>query len=310
MRARRTLEGIGRFAAIPGALVAQAAGDDPVRLGLSSAVVYLLLLFLFATAGTTLMRRSAWSGAGVRVLWRIVVVPTLLLAAVVASWTFDLFTNGRVAFQESILWSVLVAISVAALWFWVEARARRLHAGASRTQVAEKPQRPGVTAAPPKPSGPSKEGTAIFVSYRRAGTGDVTGRIFDRLTRDFPSSMIFKDVDSIPLGVDFREHIVRSVSRCRVLLAVIGRDWAGAGPGPDGTTLQDPADFVRIEIETALERGIPVVPVLVQGARIPPESDLPPSLRRLAYHQGIAVRPDPDFHPDMERLVRGLRDHL
>lgn len=69
-------------------------------------------------------------------------------------------------------------------------------------------------------------------------------------------------------------------------------------------------DFVRVEIEAALQRDIPVVPVLVQGSQMPRESDLPPSLHSLSYRNGIAVRPDPDFHQDMDRLIKGIEEHL
>jgi hypothetical protein len=117
-------------------------------------------------------------------------------------------------------------------------------------------------------------------------------------------------VDSIPLGVDFRKHLTDSVGKCQLLLAVIGQEWAANSKRESKAGVEDPRDFVRIEIESALQRDIPVIPVLVQGASIPQETELPTSLHALAYHNAIAVRPDPDFHSDMTRLIKGIEHHL
>ena len=149
----------------------------------------------------------------------------------------------------------------------------------------------------------------IFLSYRRDDSADATGRIYDRLVQRFGKEQIFKDVDSIPLGVDFREHLGDVVGRCHLVLVVIGDRWIDAGTA-GARRLDDAADFVRIEIESALERKIPVVPVLVRGATIPADSALPQSLRALSYRNGMSVRPDPDFHRDMDRLIAGLETHL
>lgn len=161
----------------------------------------------------------------------------------------------------------------------------------------------------PRPAPASAPRDGVFLSYRRDDSADVTGRIYDRLVQRFGKAQVFKDVDSIPLGVDFREHLGNVVGRCSVVLVVIGDRWLNAG-APGARRLDDVADFVRIEIESALERRIPVVPVLVRGAAIPGDSDLPQTLRPLAYRNGIAVRPDPDFHRDMDRLITGLESHL
>jgi TIR domain len=146
---------------------------------------------------------------------------------------------------------------------------------------------------------------SVFVSYRRQDSQHITGRIYDRLAARFGREAIFKDVDSIPLGFDFRDHLREQVGQCAVLIAVIGKNWnppAASG----GRRLGDPRDHLRIEIESALDRRIPVIPVLVDGIDMPTEEELPHSLARLAYHNGIAVRPDPDFHHDADRLVRGI----
>jgi len=146
----------------------------------------------------------------------------------------------------------------------------------------------------------------IFVSYRREDSPDVCGRIYDRLIRQFGKQAIFKDVDSIPFGVDFRTYLDEMVSRCDVLLAVIGDRWLEAKGAGGKSRLSDPTDYVRIEIESALQRNIPVVPLLVRGAKMPDEAVLPDSIKSLVFRNGLPIRPDPDFHNDMDRLIEGL----
>ena len=94
----------------------------------------------------------------------------------------------------------------------------------------------------------------IFISYRRDDAADVTGRIHDRLREHFGKEAIFADVDKIPLGDDFRAHLDQKMGRCKVLLPVIGRDWINATDRDGKPRLEDPTDFVRLEIEAALER--------------------------------------------------------
>lgn len=150
--------------------------------------------------------------------------------------------------------------------------------------------------------------THIFISYRRKDSPDVCGRIYDRLVQKFGKQAIFKDVDSIPLGVDFRVHLDNKVAECKVLLAVIGDRWIDAN-GPEGRSrLFDPRDYVKTEIESALKRKIPVVPLLVRGAQLPEEAEVPDSIKPLVYMTGMPVRADPDFHNDMDRLIEGLCD--
>ncbi len=148
----------------------------------------------------------------------------------------------------------------------------------------------------------------IFVSYRREDSADVTGRLYDRLVARFGRERVFKDVDSIPLGVDFRTHLQEVVSACDVVVAVIGERWMSVREG-ESRRLDDTKDFVRIELETALQREIPIIPVLVGAAKMPSVRDLPPTLAALVYRHGQSVRPDPDFHHDMDRLIHGLENH-
>ncbi|MEK9142741.1 MAG: SUMF1/EgtB/PvdO family nonheme iron enzyme [Nitrospirota bacterium] len=150
----------------------------------------------------------------------------------------------------------------------------------------------------------------ILISYRREDSADVTGRIYDRLVQQFGREAVFKDVDSIPWGVDFRAYLDEQVAKCDVFLAVIGRDWL-RGKGRKGKSrLEDPGDFVRIEIESALKRQIPVIPILVRGASIPPAEQLPNSIQDLPYRHGLPVRSGADFHNDMNRLIAYLTQQI
>jgi len=150
----------------------------------------------------------------------------------------------------------------------------------------------------------------IFVSYRRTDSADITGRIYDRLTSRFGKELIFKDVDSIPLGLDFREFLEMKVGECDVMLAIIGDHWLDASDSAGKRRLDDPADFVLIEVQSALERDIPVIPLLVRDAQMPREKDLPPQLRKLVYRNGTPIRSDPDFHRDMDRLIAALEKYI
>ena len=161
-------------------------------------------------------------------------------------------------------------------------------------------------AALPETPAPAKAGHRLFISYRRSDSNDVVGRIYDRLVRDLGADSVFKDVDNIPLGVDFVEYLNEQVKQSTGLLAVIGPTWLTVTDDKSRRRLDDPNDFVRIEVASALRQGIPVVPVLVRGAAMPSALDLPDDLQRLARRNGISVRADPDFHNDMTALIRKL----
>src|SRR5260370_34503834 len=146
----------------------------------------------------------------------------------------------------------------------------------------------------------------VFCCYRRDDSRHQAGRIFDHLAVYFGKDELFKDVDCMPLGLDFRQVLSEKVAQCDVLLALIGDTWLTAADQSGQRRIDDPCDFVRIEIESALRRNIPVVPVLVGQAPVPRAEDLPVELRELAFRHGLQVRPDPDFPHDLERLVRGI----
>ncbi|MBS0366306.1 MAG: TIR domain-containing protein [Proteobacteria bacterium] len=147
----------------------------------------------------------------------------------------------------------------------------------------------------------------LFISYRRSDSEAYTGRLYDRLVVQFGKDAIFKDVDSIPLGIDFRSHLSAVVSQCRAVLAVVGPHWLEARDESGARRLDNRDDFVRIELEAALAREVPLIPVLVSGAVMPTAPQLPESLADFAFRQGTAVRPDPDFHRDVDRLLAFLQ---
>ncbi|NJN40522.1 MAG: toll/interleukin-1 receptor domain-containing protein [Gammaproteobacteria bacterium] len=129
----------------------------------------------------------------------------------------------------------------------------------------------------------------IFLNYRRADTSGHAGRLTDLLDARFGSGTVFRDVESIDAGTDFVHAIQQAVGRARLMLVLIGNTWATMTTSDGARRLDDPEDFVRIEIATALGQGIPVLPVLVEGARLPAERDLPTDLTPLARVQAVEL---------------------
>lgn len=247
---------------------------------------------------------------------RWLVAAALVALPLLATFAFNMWVpmGGSSYVRDTFMfWSLVVGV-FAVLWWLVKTKTRWLGAPLATEAPATAKVPPEVAPAPalareppvraPEPATPAAS-ESIFISYRRQDSADATGRIYDRLVQRFDRKQVFKDVDSIPLGVDFRTHLDNVVGRCRMLLVVIGPSWL-ASTGPNGRRLDDDDDFVRIEIEAALARDIPVIPVLVGGASLPAKGELPPSLGPLTYRNGILVRPDPDFHRDMDRLIAGL----
>lgn len=149
---------------------------------------------------------------------------------------------------------------------------------------------------------------SIFISYRREGTSDVAGRIYDRLCAYYGQEAVFKDVDNIPIGTNFKDYLSDRIKDCRIILVIIGKNWLSSGTPRRKSWIHDPNNFVHIEIRQALRlrRRIAIVPVLVQRASMPNAEDLPGELSELAYCQAANVRIDPDFHRDMDLLIRDL----
>lgn len=149
----------------------------------------------------------------------------------------------------------------------------------------------------------------LFISYRRADSSYVTDRIYDYITSYFDKQNVFRDIDSITPGADFRRHIERAIEQCRVVLVVIGSRWLTLTDSSGRRRLDNEDDYVRVEIETALRRQIPLIPLLIEDVGMPSSDDLPASVIKLASRQGIVLRRDPDFLNDMERLVQALESY-
>lgn len=149
----------------------------------------------------------------------------------------------------------------------------------------------------------------VFISYRRDDSQHQADRIFDALRRVVPKKNLFIDIDGIPAGVDFVDHLNKQVEQCDVLLALIGPDWIDTTSADGQRRLEDPRDFVRVEIAAALKRRIKVAPVLLDGATMPLERDLPPDIAELARRNAIEVRRN-SFDADAERMIQklGLRE--
>jgi WD40 repeat protein len=144
----------------------------------------------------------------------------------------------------------------------------------------------------------------ISISYRRADSEAITGRIFDRLIAHYGKDAIFRDIDNIPLGSDFRQHISETLHKTDVLLAIVGPQWLGQRG--DAERIHESDDPVRVEVETALRRRISVVPVLIGGALMPSVEQLPPGLKDMSYRNAVKVDSGLDFDHHMERLIREL----
>lgn len=150
----------------------------------------------------------------------------------------------------------------------------------------------------------------IFISYRRADSAAVAGRIHDRLVAVFGERNVFKDVDDILPGEDFRTVLEREVSQCDVLLVIIGEQWAAITDDDGRRRLHNPDDFVNIEVESGLKRDrVLVIPVLVSNAPMPSADELPDNLKPLSYRNATLIRNDPDFNRDIERLIRHIHNY-
>jgi hypothetical protein len=145
-----------------------------------------------------------------------------------------------------------------------------------------------------------------FISYRREDAAGFAGRLCDSLERLLPAEPIFRDVDGLSPGQDFVAAIDARLRQCRACLAVIGRDWLNARDAEGRRRLDQPDDFVRLELTAALARPeVLVIPVLVEGASMPPAEALPPEIRGLARRQAVSLRDD-TWDADVARLVRSL----
>lgn len=151
--------------------------------------------------------------------------------------------------------------------------------------------------------------TDIFLSYRRRDSASATGRLADRLAEHFGPARVFHDHESILAGDDFAAAIRRAINVSTAVLAVIGPDWLDARDPQGRRRLDNPADEVRLEIEAALDAGVGVVPVLVEGAAMPPAARLPASLAAFARCQAVELS-ETRWRYDVDRLIALLQSRF
>lgn len=145
----------------------------------------------------------------------------------------------------------------------------------------------------------------VFINYRRGETAGEARALYNELSATLGADSVFMDVDNIALGRDFRQALNERLKSVDVMLALIGKDWAHATNNAGKRRLDDPNDFVRREIRAALERNIAVTPVLLQGAQMPAEAELPEDIRDLAFRNGFELshtRWSSDVHELLKRL--------
>jgi hypothetical protein len=146
---------------------------------------------------------------------------------------------------------------------------------------------------------------AVFISYRRAAGAGYAGRIADTLVEHFGEDKVFRDIDSLEPGLDFAEAIERAIESSEVLIAVIGTNWLTATDAAGQKRLENPDDYVRTEIATALKRNIRVIPLLIQGAAMPSARELPDDLAPLSRRNAFEIH-DSSWRDDIRRLVTAL----
>lgn len=145
----------------------------------------------------------------------------------------------------------------------------------------------------------------IFISYRREDSSGFAGRLYDRLANHFGRERIFMDVDTIQPGLDFVSAIESAVSKSEVQIVIIGSDWLNATDAAGNRRLDNPEDFIRIEIAAALKQNARVIPVLVERTTMPLFSDLPDDLKPLTRRHAIEIS-HTRFSSDVQRLIQTL----
>jgi hypothetical protein len=145
----------------------------------------------------------------------------------------------------------------------------------------------------------------IAISYRRADSEAMTGRIFDRLIARYGKEAIFRDIDDIPAGIDFRQHINETLHKTNVLLAIVGPKWLGMSRG-GLERINTESDPVRVEVETALRRRLPIIPVVIGNTKMPSSDQLPPSLKDFAFRNAVKIDTGRDFDHHIDHLIKSI----
>ena len=147
--------------------------------------------------------------------------------------------------------------------------------------------------------------SGVFISYRREDAAPYAGRIFDRLAEHFGRDNVFLDIDALTPGQDFVQVLEQTLQASEVVVVVIGRTWSSIVNEHGHRRLDLKGDYVRQEIATALNRSVPIIPVLVGRAAMPRPEELPEPLVPLARRQAIEIN-DAGFHKDVDRLIGAI----
>lgn len=148
-----------------------------------------------------------------------------------------------------------------------------------------------------------------MIVYRRANSAALAGRIYDRLSAHYGKGSVFLDIYSIPLATHWFNRVKQASLRGRIVVALIGRRWVGKLAN-GSLRIKQEGDPVRLEIETALQAHVPIFPVLIDGAEMPSESELPSSLRSFSAINAALIGSGRDFDADMARLLRAIDRRL
>ena len=151
--------------------------------------------------------------------------------------------------------------------------------------------------------------STVFISYRRTSTAGEARALFNDLAARLGENSVFMDVQSIALGRDFRDVLREVTASCDLMLVLIGLNWADAKDERGRIRLEDPDDYVRLEIEAALKRNIPITPEMVQGADMPAPEQLPVEIRNLAYRNGFELS-HARWESDVREMIRRLDLHV
>lgn len=146
----------------------------------------------------------------------------------------------------------------------------------------------------------------LFISYRRSDSEDITGRIYDHFEAHYGEESVFMDVEAIPAGVDFREHVTEWIASCDVVMVIVGKDWLDFSRDEGRRSLDNPTDPVRIELTAALKRDVPVIPVLIGDVSMPTAGQLPDELEAFAYRNAVTIRSGRDFHDHVNHLINDI----
>lgn len=192
-------------------------------------------------------------------------------------------------FKRNWFWLWLPLSAPVAVWAW--GRKRRRRRGALRRLFA------------------AAQNDGVFISYRRADSAGHAGRLRDALAEHFGAERVFMDMDSIGYGADFARAIEQAVGSSAVLIVVIGREWLSVADEQGRPRLENSDDFVRLEVEAGLKRGLTVIPALVEGARMPGAAALPEPLKGLAVRNAIELS-DNRWQYDVGQLVEAVEEGL